>query len=244
MPTYPSGFYVYAYLRKNDLTPYYIGKGKGKRAWRPYGRHVKLPADKKRIIVIVDELAEEIAFDWEKMLIKLYGRKNNNTGILRNLTDGGEGISGWVMPPEMKHRRYYLNAEVIEYQKSMSSRRGRRAAELNKGFRAGHAAAAGKIGGVSGGKWALDNKSGIHDLPYFTCQCCNDQIKKNHWNAHVCNALPSDAILFFKDHASNFPKGHFKTTHLGGYEFSSMVEICALLNITKYQGWALIRRFG
>ena len=235
MPTYPSGFYVYAYLRENDLTPYYIGKGKSYRAWSHHRPHIYLPTDRKHIIIIIDNLTEEIAFDWEKILIKLYGRKDNNTGILRNLTDGGEGKSGWIMPNTYEYRKR---------RKEIGSIGGRRAAELNKGFRAGHASSAGKIGGISGGKWALDNKSGIHNLPFRTCHFCNDQIKENHWNAHVCNALPAEAILFFKEHAKNFPKGHLKMTHLGGYEFSSMIELCSLLNITNDQGRALIRRFS
>lgn len=88
-------YYVYAYLRESDNTPYYIGKGKGNRMFASH-KHISVPKDKSRIVILAENLYENDAFTLETETIKLYGRKNNKTGILRNLTDGGEGCSGMI----------------------------------------------------------------------------------------------------------------------------------------------------
>ena len=90
-------FYTYAYLRENR-TPYYIGKGKGPRAYRSHGWHEPPPIE--RILFLKQELSEEEAHKHEIYMISVLGRKDKGTGILRNLTDGGEGQSGFKFSDE------------------------------------------------------------------------------------------------------------------------------------------------
>lgn len=91
-------YYVYAYLRSTDSTtakagtPYYIGKGKGKRAWAK-DHCVELPIDKKLIVILESNLSEIGAFAIERRLISFWGRKILKTGILHNQMPGGQGIS-------------------------------------------------------------------------------------------------------------------------------------------------------
>lgn len=88
-------YYIYAYLRE-DNTPYYIGKGRNRRAYSS-NRLIKKPNDKNKIKIFMKNLDENESYQWEYFWIKALGRKDNGTGILANLTDGGRGGSSGII---------------------------------------------------------------------------------------------------------------------------------------------------
>jgi hypothetical protein len=98
----PNRFYTYAYLRE-DRTPYYIGKGEKDRIYST-NRKINKPKDISRIIFLKQNLIEAEAFRHEIYMIAVFGRIDLGTGILYNMTDGGEGSSGRIHSEETKKK--------------------------------------------------------------------------------------------------------------------------------------------
>lgn len=97
-------FYVYAWLYP-DGRPFYVGKGKSDRDVRPKNHNplftrivakIARLGGRPHVVRWQRGLREDAALRLETAYIKLFGRRDNGTGILANMTDGGEGISGLV----------------------------------------------------------------------------------------------------------------------------------------------------
>lgn len=115
-------FYVYEHLRKDNGLPFYVGKGQGKRARvasphhrNEYWQRVAANQGGFDVRFVAQCLSEELAFLVECERIDQLRRMRVK---LCNLTDGGDGTSGWVKTAEWrakvgaKHRGKCVPPEV------------------------------------------------------------------------------------------------------------------------------------
>lgn len=118
-------YYTYAYLRE-DGTPYYIGKGKGRRSYQKHNGFY--PPSKERILLLKQNLTEDEAFRHEVYMISIFGRKDLGNGILYNKTDGGRGCSHKIMTEQDLYNR-----RKGRLGKQLSESHRRRISEANTG---------------------------------------------------------------------------------------------------------------
>jgi NUMOD3 motif len=130
-------FYVYQYIRSNSGkhgsagSPYYVGKGSGRRAWSR-NHNTKPPKNPARVEIIRDGMNEADALQAEMLLIHLHGRIDKGTGCLWNRTDGGEftpAFRGAVCP--MKGKKHSAKARARMRAAKLGRKTGPHGAEWN-----------------------------------------------------------------------------------------------------------------
>lgn len=135
-------YYVYAYLREknsetaNAGTPYYIGKGKGNRLYEKHRVHK--PKDKNFIVILENNLSEIGAFAIERRLILWWGRKDIQTGILLNVTEGGEGASGYMHTDEDRRKNSESNKGRVPWNKDIKYSKDQKSKLKIDGLNKGH----------------------------------------------------------------------------------------------------------
>ena len=99
-----NNYYTYAWLRE-DMTPYYVGKGIRNRAYCPHrrGDTYMPPPPRNRVIFLKKNLTEFDAYKHENYIITILGLKSEG-GILINMSYGGEGSSGRVLSEKTKEK--------------------------------------------------------------------------------------------------------------------------------------------
>ena len=136
-----NNYYIYIYKDPENNQPFYVGKGKNKRAYQNYtssrniwvykkiNRLIKKGSTMDDIIMIVENnLSEKEAYEKEIDYIRKYGKIKDGNGILFNMTDGGDS------PPSRKGCKYEMrNEHKISINKSWTDERKKKMSKRLRG---------------------------------------------------------------------------------------------------------------
>lgn len=138
-----NNYYVYIHKKKDNNAIFYIGiscQDKYKRAKTSIGRNNLW----NKIVskhgfysnILVSNISKENAIKIEVFLIKVFGRIDNNTGCLANLTDGGDGSYNCHKSTDTKQKMRMSKLgkkHTIETKQKMSiARIGKTKSEISK----------------------------------------------------------------------------------------------------------------
>lgn len=126
-------YYLYRHVRLDKNEPFYIGIAGKKADKGEYYYRGNRVSNRNRIWkniynacghkIEIQILLESDSFlfikEKEKEFIYLYGRRNNKTGILANMTDGGDGTCGTVATPQTRK-----NQSVAQINSSKTLKKG------------------------------------------------------------------------------------------------------------------------
>jgi hypothetical protein len=104
-------YYVYEWVRSDLNLPYYVGKGKGKRAYDLnrnkftdcVTKHLINNGLRRDVRIIAHFETEEAALEFEVERIAFWWHLKDHD-VLTNQTLGGEGVSGYKHGPEQKEK--------------------------------------------------------------------------------------------------------------------------------------------
>lgn len=124
-------YYVYLHRKATTGDVFYVGKGTGRRAYekRLRSTYWKKVANKHGLVVelYMTDLQEWYALELEASLVDYYGRRDNGTGQLVNLCDGGAASTYLSDEAREKIRRSRLGKKASDTtrQRLSASHKGR-----------------------------------------------------------------------------------------------------------------------
>jgi hypothetical protein len=127
-------FYVYEHWRMDREECFYVGKGKGRRAYNLKHRTAFHKAIQEKVLrlgyaieikIVASGLTEQEAFDLERERIALWRADGAD---LSNLTDGGEGRAGAIVSDETRTK-----LRLVHLGKPKSAEHAKRISESKKG---------------------------------------------------------------------------------------------------------------
>lgn len=142
-------YYVYQLRRADSELPFYIGKGKGRRARshlyldsssrNQHKMNTIIKARREGVEIVIEYLAthllEDEAHYLEREFIAKYGRRDLGTGVLTNWSDGGEGQSGAVVSAVTRAKISKVQSE--RFRTSLSEEHRKAVSRANLGRKLG-----------------------------------------------------------------------------------------------------------